>query len=55
MGGVLHKAITHKKYVCFFLLEEDEGKKMSLEFLLEQILYFQVPSVGHALYEISLC
>lgn len=28
---------------------------MSLEFLLEQILYFQVPSVGHALYEIRLC
>lgn len=26
MGGVLHKAITHKKYVCFFLLEEDEEK-----------------------------
>lgn len=26
-GGVPQKAITHKKYVYFFLLEEDEGKK----------------------------
>lgn len=52
VGGVLQKAITHKKYVYFFLLEEDEGKKKSLEFLLEHILYFQVPSVD---YEKSPC
>lgn len=34
----------------FFLLEKDEEKK----FLLEQILYFQVPSVDHVLHEIML-